>query len=310
MKYHGIGCWRAAVLLLATLSLTAIAQAAEPPGQPRYPVWDASHPGRVDIALVLAVDVSSSIEASERRFQREAYAEALSDPRVAQMALGGRSGRVAVAYMEWSGRRFQRVHLPMRVMSSPVELAIFANEILAIEDRPHDPMFVQPTAVGDALLAAEAAMAELSVPARDYIIDISGDGVLNDGLEIQEARAHVLSLGLTVNGLPIEVADAPTYGQASGADAVARFYMDCVIGGPGAFHLVARGFGDVRETLIMKLMLEMSDMRPEQKSRIAAAWNGGDLGSRARVIPAFVLDLSPTPAEPQQERNCGQGYNP
>ncbi|MEM9578952.1 MAG: DUF1194 domain-containing protein [Pseudomonadota bacterium] len=305
MTNHGIAPWRGFVLLLAALTFCAVTSNAETGMKPRYASNDTTHPGRVDIALVLAVDVSSSIEASERRFQREAYAEALRDPRVAQMALGGRTGRVAIAYMEWSGKRYQRVLLPMRVMSSASEMAGFAGEILAIEDAPNDPMFVQPTAVGDALLAAETAMAELDVPARDYIIDISGDGVLNDGRAILAARQHVLSLGLTVNGLPIEVASNSSATRANGIERVARFYMDCVIGGPGAFHLVARGFGDVRETLIMKLMLEMADIAPEQKSRIAAAWNGGALGDQARVIPAVVLDLSPSEKKPRNETDCG-----
>jgi hypothetical protein len=277
---------------------------------PRYPSDDLTHSGRVDIALVLAVDVSSSIEASERQFQREAYAAALRDPRVAHLALGGSAGRVAIAYMEWSGKRYQRVHLPIRVMSTPEELAAFADDILAITDRLNDPMFVQPTAVGDALLAAETAMSELAVPARDYIIDISGDGVLNDGLAIQAAREHVLSRGLTVNGLPIEVSgDVPTT-HGSSFDMVARFYMDCVIGGPGAFHLVARGFGDVRETLIMKLMLEMATLPSQIKHEIATAWNEGALGDEARIIPAVVLDLAPSRPEHRRSTDCGQPTRP
>ena len=308
MKNHGIPRRRSVLALVSVLTLfatLAFASVAQAQQTPRYASSDTTHPGRIDIALVLAVDVSSSIEASERRFQREAYAEALRDPRVAQMALGGRTGRVAIAYMEWSGRRFQRVHLPIRIMSSPAELSAFAADILAIEDRPNDPMFVQPTALGDALLAAEVAMSELDVPARDYVIDISGDGVLNDGVEMHLARDHVLGLGLTVNGLPIEVGVPPAGGNASETDRVARYYMDCVIGGPGSFHLVARGFGDVRETLIMKLMLEMAELPAADKHRIAAAWNGGVLGDEARIVPAVVLELSPSVQAPQPATNCG-----
>lgn len=292
--------------LVAMFAVLSVSASADLPTAERYASNNINTGERVDIALVLAVDVSSSIQTSERHFQREAYAEALRDPRVAQMALGGQSGRVAIAYMEWSGKRYQRVHLPMRVMSSHAEMVAFAADILAIEDKPNDPMYVQPTAVGDALLAAEAAMSELRSPARDYIIDISGDGVLNDGLAIHAAREQVLSMGLTVNGLPIEVSADASTAQGSSFDTVARFYSDCVIGGPGAFHLVARGFGDVRETLIMKLMLEMAQMEPTQKRRIASAWNGGELGDQARIIPAVVLELAPnTAADPVRKSNCG-----
>lgn len=299
--------WQALVLLIAA----PLIQVITPPSAHALdstPIV-AQHT-RVDIALVLAVDVSSSIETSERRFQREAYAEALKDPRVARMALGGRAGRVAIAYMEWSGRRYQRLHVPMRVMATPQELATFADEILAIQDSPNDPMYYQATAVGDALIAAEAAMSELDISARDYVIDISGDGVLNDGLAVSPARAHVLSQGLVVNGLPIELSGNPnSIDNTAALEVVSRFYEDCVIGGPGAFHLVARGFGDIRETLIMKLMLEMADMPASQKSRIAHAWNVGESGPVARIVPATtVIELSPQGGTQHSQRaktDCG-----
>lgn len=280
-------------LFATSLALgTTTAQALERL-QPRYASGqvDINNPDRVDVALVLAVDVSSSIETDERRFQREAYAQALSDPRVANLALGGGAGRVAIAYMEWSGRHFQRVHLPMRVMSTPEELAQFAIEILAIPDHEADPMYIQPTAIGNALIAAEAIMASLPVPARDYVIDISGDGVVNDGTAVSAVRANLIELGLTVNGLPIEVSlEAPVF-ESLGPERVSQYYADCVIGGPGSFHVVARGFGDVRETLVMKLMLEMANLPPSEKQRLATAYNA--IPQTLRVIPATALQIAP-----------------
>lgn len=301
---------RLTMLFLATsLTMAATLTAAAERSQPSaFPVPQTA--GSVDIALVLAVDVSSSIETSERLFQREAYAEALSDPRVARIALGGEYGRVAIAYMEWSGKRYQRVHLPMRVLSTQAELAAFGAEILAILDKPSDPMYMQPTALGDALLAAEIAMAELAAPARDYIIDISGDGVLNDGFAMDPAREQVLARGLTVNGLPIEMSGNPESMNGTSVDTVSRYYADCVIGGPGAFHLVARGFADIRETLIMKLMLEMAALPPEEKRRIAAAWNGPRSTQTARLIPAMVIDLQPKAADEPKEVDCDTAHKP
>ncbi|MCV3273730.1 DUF1194 domain-containing protein [Roseobacter sinensis] len=298
------------LMLIGLITLLPADSGAQDRLTPRYASGQVNihNPNRVDVALVLAVDVSSSVKSHERRFQREAYAAALQDPRVAGLALGGGAGRVAIAYMEWSGRHYQRLHLPIRVMSTPEELARFAADILAIEDRSADPMYVQPTAIGNALLAAERAMAALEVPARDYVIDISGDGVLNDGTGILAVRQQLLAMGLTVNGLPIEV----TYGEPNidqlSFDRVSRYYEDCVIGGPGAFHLVARGFSDVRETLIMKLMLEMAQMRPEEKSRIALAWNRSDAPLEAQILPATMLQLAPNgAAKPQrQPTDCGE----
>ncbi|WP_298839070.1 DUF1194 domain-containing protein [uncultured Roseobacter sp.] len=297
----------AGLLTLLITGLAAIAAAGDADNL-RYASGraDVNDPTRVDIALVLAVDVSSSISSQERLFQREAYAEALSDPRVAAMALGGGAGRVAIAYMEWSGTRYQRVHLPIRIMSSHAEMADFAEDILAIDDTPNDPMYLQPTAVGDALLAAETAMSALRVAARDYIIDISGDGVINDGFAVLQARDHLLAMGLTVNGLPIEVSAEPPAFEDPSFQRVTEFYADCVIGGPGAFHLVARGFGDVRETLVMKLMLEMARLPAEEKTRLATAWNMGDMGQVARILPAVVLQLNPQQPQRERKSNCGE----
>lgn len=307
MNARKIPQWQVITLLIAALFIQAVTPSTANTTDPTQVV---AKKNRVDIALVLAVDVSSSIETSERRFQREAYAQALKDPRVARMALGGQTGSIAIAYMEWSGQRYQKVHVPMRVMSSPRELAAFAEEILAIPDRPNDPMYYQATALGDALIAAEEAMSELGVLARDYVIDISGDGVLNDGLAVSPARDRVLSRGVIVNGLPIELASsAASSDSVETQEVVSQFYADCVIGGPGAFHLVARGFGDIRETLIMKLMLEMAEMPAERKTQIAQAWNSGTSGPVARIIPAMVLELSPNGNSPAQEPDC-RGSNP
>lgn len=300
---------RCLIALLALCAMTLPGLAGEPPA-PRYSGahYDTSDPLRVDVALVLAVDVSSSIERGERLFQRQAYAQALSDPRVANMALGGGAGRVAIAYMEWSGQRFQRIHVPMRVLSSAADLSAFAEAILAIPDRDLDPMYAQPTAVGDALVAAESILASLPVPARDYVIDISGDGVVNDGTAVRGVRNRLVAMGLTVNGLPIEVRRTVPAFEDFLQDDVTQFYADCVIGGPGSFHVVARGFADVRETLIMKLMLEMASLPAPHKKRIAAAWNQPDTPAVAQIVPAMTLDLKKGSVPPPQvpDSNCGE----
>ncbi|GFE48690.1 hypothetical protein So717_04430 [Roseobacter cerasinus] len=303
--------WLMGLTLLSLVTLAPDPASTEGALMPRYASGqvDIHNPSRVDVALVLAVDVSSSVKSHERRFQREAYAAALADPRVASMALGGGAGRVAISYMEWSGRHYQRVHLPMRIMSTPEQLATFAADILAIEDRNADPMYVQPTAIGNALLAAEQVMATLNVPARDYVIDISGDGVLNDGMGILAVRDQLLAMGLTVNGLPIEITHGETNTDRTALDRVSHYYEDCVIGGPGAFHLVARGFEDVRETLIMKLMLEMAEMQPDERSQIAQAWNQSDDGVVAQILPANMIELAPPGGSAPQRRapaDCGE----
>ncbi|MEM6888180.1 MAG: DUF1194 domain-containing protein [Pseudomonadota bacterium] len=252
---------------------------------------DANHPQAVDVAIVLAVDVSSSVKKNERTFQREAYAAALSDPAVQEMALGGRSGRVALAYLEWSGSKSQRLHLPMEIMNSSEDLTWFAERISSIEDQPGDVLYVGSTAIGDALIAAEHAMRDLKVPARDFVIDISGDGIVNSGSDVTKVRDHLVAMGLTVNGLPIRVSNDSWGNAGNKPERVARFYEQCVIGGAGSFHLVADGFSAVRETLIMKLMLEMAQMDGAERRRLAGHWNTRGDQPLEQVIPAIVLQI-------------------
>lgn len=265
---------------------------------------DANHPDAVDVAIVLAVDVSSSVKRHERRFQREAYAAALSDPAVQRMALGGRTGRVALAYLEWSGANSQRLHLPMEILSTPEDMTYFAQRIEGIDDTPGDALYVGSTAIGDALIAAEHAMRGLNVPAREFVIDISGDGIVNSGTNVPAVRDHLVSIGLTVNGLPIRISDDGWEADDNLPDRVAHFYETCVIGGSGSFHLVADGFPAVRETLIMKLMLEMADLEGPDRRRIAANWNGQTAHPLERVIPALVLQMPDQREAHPEARDC------
>lgn len=281
-------------LRLGALCLVMTAPLPAEPEISRVYSWtasDAGHPSAVDVAIVLAVDVSSSVKEHERKFQREAYAAALSDPAVQRMALGGSAGRIALAYLEWSGTNNQRLHLPMEILSTPEEIGYFAHRIAAIEDRPGDALYVGSTAIGDALLAAENAMRGLMVPARDFVIDISGDGVVNSGTDVTMVRDHLVGIGLTVNGLPIRISNDNWDTDTDTQDRVARFYETCVIGGAGAFHLVADGFAAVRETLIMKLMLEMAQMEGQERRRLAEHWNSREDQPLERVVPALVLQM-------------------
>jgi len=290
-------------MICLALTLAATAK-ADDTRMYRWQASDANHPAAVDVAIVLAVDVSSSVKQHERRFQREAYAAALSDPAVQRMALGGRSGRIALAYMEWSGANNQRVHLPMEILQTPEDIGYFADRILAIEDTPGDALYIGSTAIGDALIAAERAMRALDVPAREFVIDISGDGVVNSGSNVMRVRDHLVEIGLTVNGLPIRISNDSWDETEGGPDRVEEFYETCVIGGAGSFHLVADGFAAVRETLIMKLMLEMAEMEGAERRRIATNWNQRHGAPRERVVPAVILQVPEQGAQPLRATRC------
>ena len=115
-------------------------------------------------------------------------------------ALDGSAGRVAIGCMEWSGRNFQRIHLPIRNMSTQKELAQFAEGIRTIPDDLADPMCLQATSIGKTLLAAEQAVAQLDVRARVYVVNIFGGGIEYDGTPVSMIGDQLVALGPTVNG--------------------------------------------------------------------------------------------------------------
>lgn len=272
--------------------------------------------GAVDVALVLAVDVSSSVNADERRFQRVAYARALSDPLVARAALGGRHGRIALGFMEWSGPRYQNVIIPVHVIDSPEGLLAFADRIAALaeaEERMDSAAYLYfsgTTAMGSALLRAADALRALDVPAESVVIDLSADGINNDGAMIDTVRDQLVAEGVTINGLPIAVG-APAHSAGVSFDSpeaeLEAFFADCVVGGPGAFQILARGWQDVEQALRAKLVLELAGFAPDRRRRLAQAL-GHPAQPGLRIIPAqFTLDLGQQGRPARQTVDCARG---
>ena len=256
----------------------------------------------VDVALVLAVDVSSSISDDERLFQRRAYAAALRDPHVLRAALGGRHGRIALAYMEWSGPRHQVVHVPLQTLGSSAEIEDFAARVDALADRTQDEhmgprQLEASTAIGSALARAGALLDEFQGDADQRVIDISGDGVWNSGQPVDRVRAELLARGVTINGLPIAMEDtAPAYGVPAPGGSVAEleaFYANCIVGGPAAFHIVARGWSDMTGALRAKLVLELAYWQQPDRPGLAEALRGLDVAPERIRPAAFSLSITP-----------------
>lgn len=197
------------------------------------------------LALVLALDVSSSVDADEDRLQRLGLAAALLDPEVQQAFLGG-GDPVAVAIYEWSGRYNQITIQPWRLIRSEADLLIVSNRI-ASSRRAHDDF---PTAVGYALGHAASILRD-GPDCLFQTIDLSGDGINNEGFGPDEAYAHFPLAGVTVNGLVI---DADDYEDP---DRLIGFYMDEVRQGPGSFVEVANGFEDFERAMRRKLLREL-----------------------------------------------------
>lgn len=205
----------------------------------------------VDLRLVIAVDVSRSIDEEEARLQREGYLQALAEPRVIDAMTGGPHKRVALAYVEWAGTHFQRTAINWSLIDSPAAAKDFAAKLEA------SPLTSQSwTAIGAALAYAGAKFDEPLFRSSRKVIDISGDGKTNNGPPAEIVRDELVKRGIVINGLPI-VSDRPNFGRPPEAD-LDLYYEEKVIGGPGSFIVVAKGFADFARAIRNKMTREIS----------------------------------------------------
>ncbi|MEJ6402478.1 DUF1194 domain-containing protein [Yoonia sp. 2307UL14-13] len=198
------------------------------------------------LALVLALDISSSVDAAEDALQRQGLATALVAPEV-QNAFFISPDPVALLIFEWSGRYNQQDLMNWTMIRTPDDLSGVAA-LLATSKRSHDDF---PTAIGHALAHAANRLAE-APDCRAQTIDISGDGENNDGFTPQEAYGRFALDGVTINGLVINAAEFEAETQ------LIPFYRDQVIKGPDAFIEVANGFADFETAMRRKLVRELS----------------------------------------------------
>lgn len=206
----------------------------------------------VDLELVLAVDVSRSMDYGEAVTQRRGYIEAFRHEEVLDVIRSGLLGRIAVTYVEWSGPGLQAVVVPWMVIDGPETGARFGD---ILEDAPVSRW--QATSISDALLFAASLFEETPFTAVREVIDISGDGPNNMGLPVLLARQMVLERDIVINGLPIMINDEdPFRGLARvGLDA---YYQDCVVGGLGSFIVVVDAEENFAEAIRRKMVLEIA----------------------------------------------------
>lgn len=214
----------------------------------------ASEP--VDLEIVIATDVSSSIDEREAALQRQGFASALRSREVIRAIQSGATGRIAVAYIDWSSEPWNRVVVDWRIIADPASADTFAEELLA-----SPRTYGQGTSIGGALRQATRMIESNAFDGMRKVIDVSGDGPNNRG-SLASAREATLARGITINGLPIITAEYGTgdwggfYGQLD------LYYETYVIGGPGAFSLPARGFEEFAAAIRRKLILEISGEMP------------------------------------------------
>lgn len=205
----------------------------------------------VDVALVLAVDVSRSIDEDEARLQREGYRAAVSDPRVVEAIRGGMLGSVAIAYTEWAGIEYQRLVIPWTRIASQRDADAWA-ETLAQAPRAS----LSWTSISGAIDHARRVLEECPHEATRRVIDVSGDGVNNSGPPAEQARDRAVAEGITINGLPI-LNDRPTFGRPPPIP-LDQYFRESVIGGPGAFMIPAEDFEAFGQAVRRKLIREIA----------------------------------------------------
>ena len=213
-----------------------------------------------DLLLVLAADVSRSIDESEFALQRKGYSAALTDPRVLAAIRGGTTGTIVICFAEWSGAGEQNVVADWTVIRDEEDAGGLAAAILAA---PRS--FIGRTSISGAIDFAMERFAAAHPRANRHIIDISGDGTNNSGRSVTDARDQAVGQGVTINGLAI-VNDKPNPGYAFHTQppgGLPEWYRQNVIGGPGAFLRVVEDFHSFADAMTNKLVSEIAAAAPQ-----------------------------------------------
>ena len=282
MHRHGsllAGAIGAAVIAVSAWSGIAAPRYADLPGR--------SAPGSigVDVELVMAVDISYSMDFDELKLQRDGYVEALASQEFLNALKQGMHGKVAVTMVEWAGVNEQRIVLPWRLIDGPASAQAVAAELAAAPVRR-----AFRTSISGALLFSAPLFEGNGFTGIRRVIDVSGDGTNNQGPLIQITRDDVVARGITINGLPIMLKE-PQPGSVDIKE-LDIYYEDCVIGGPGAFVVPIREREKFKDAIRTKLVLDIAD-----RSNVP------------RVIPASAENprISCTIGEQMWQRRWGGG---
>lgn len=225
----------------------------------------------VDLQLVLAVDVSRSMDTDEQQLQRDGYVAAFRHQAVIDAITSGPIGRIAVMYLEWAGPGYQTVLSPWTVIAGPGDANAFADQLAEA------PLTREMgTSISSGLTLAVDELASSGFRSERRAIDVSGDGPNNAGPRVDLTRDSVISRGITINGLPILLKADSGYGTFNIPD-LAKYYEDCVIGGPGSFMVSISDMSQFEAAIRRKLILEIAGLEP----RIIRA---------AEVVPAPPMD--------------------
>ncbi len=248
------------------------------------PAWSRD----VDLALILAIDVSGSVNAERWELQRRGYESAFNSPEVMQSITSGPHKAIAVTMVEWSGQNHQRQVVEWTVIDDQVSAATFAS-LMAEAPRVYSDW----TSISAALDFVVPLFKRSGVTAGRNIIDVSGDGVNNQGRPIDDARADALAKGIVINGLPI----------LSDYDALDGYYEDHVIGGAGAFLEVVKDYSSFSKGVLSKLVREIAGNEARARAILARRFPAGSVHAAEglkEMQPASMViatGLRPWPAQ-------------
>ncbi|RWN51109.1 MAG: DUF1194 domain-containing protein [Mesorhizobium sp.] len=228
--------WATCVSLLACL---ARAQAA--------PLAAPADTIAVDVELVLAVDISHSMDEKEFALQRAGYVKALRHPDFINAVRSGVNGRIALAYFEWAGTVRDDAVIAWQVIDDAESAEVFAGKI---EARPFRSF--RGTSISSALAFGAKLLDGAAFDATRSVIDISGDGPNNIGMPVATTRDAAIAKGIVINGLPILISPSPSFSHLD------QYYAECVTGGPGSFVLPVYAASEFVTAIRRKLVLEVS----------------------------------------------------
>ena len=221
----------------------------------------------VDLLLVLAVDVSRSIDQAKFMLQRDGYAAAVSNKGVLDAIKAGPHQKIALDFVEWSGFGQQKLLIDWTIIDGEASARRFGDQLV---EAPRS--FADRTSISGGIEFAAAQIARSPFSAPRHVIDVSGDGTNNAGRDLQAARNEAAGRGIVINGLVIL-----TQGQflfnaehTNPPGGLEKYYRDNVIGGPGAFVMVAENFNDFGRAIVKKMIAEIAGA-PAPRRRLAAA---------------------------------------
>jgi hypothetical protein len=210
---------------------------------------------QVDLLLVLASDVSRSVDTRKFELQRQGYASALSNPRVIEAIKSGPHGKIAICFVEWSGQTSQKLVIDWSVIGDAGAARKIGDQMLELPRT-----FADRTSISAGIDFAVSQLERAPFKATRRTIDVSGDGTNNSGRDVGQARDEALAKGITINGLVI-LSDSPLPWNPEHTNppgGLGEYYRKNVIGGAGAFVMVAENHDSFGQAIVKKMIAEIA----------------------------------------------------